>query len=500
MLRMFEQARSNINRPSFVQQASRLSSSLTATASHKLAVAPMPLLDQMGALGKGYVNFNRTAFFGIQHILRTNVPLFQHLIDDLGANPQYIFLSGKGYSDNEEAEHLLENTLGIRYFKLNPAYAAMPGKYQEVLRTHLRNNWDLFLKTIKGKDIEKIVVFDEGGHCFETMPESLCFKYSMVGIEQTRGGLYSPSIEVLPFPLIEVASSALKRSLESPLIIEAVISKLKKLLQRKNTHINEETVFGVVGNGAIGSHLTQYLLSSGHHVMAFDENATAFVGPSWKQKNFYRARDIREVIVRASYIFGCTGKDITQGASEYLHTLARDKVFVSCTSEDKEFKTLLRTISENKDSRQLEDPAFLEKESELRYISESGGVLTVLGRGFPINFDHSGESVPADQIQLTRALMLAAFIQGSTQAQTLSGEGRINTPPRIMVHPFLQQYIARQFHTYQSSNTLLANKWQSFEDLHWIANQSSGQVIEDTTFFEHFQEHVNKAGTLRPCP
>ncbi len=495
MLRMFEQARTNLHRASLVQQALRLSSSAVTAAYPKPVLHTMPLLEQVGALGKGYVNFNRTAFFGIQHILRTNVPLFQHLIDDLGANPQHIFLSGKGYSDNEEAEHLLESTLGVQYSKLNPAYARMPGRYQEVLRTHLRQNWELFLKAIKGKDIEKIIVFDEGGHCFETMPEYLCFKYAMVGIEQTRGGLYSPSIEVLPFPLIEVASSALKRSLESPLIIEAVLNKLKKLLERKNTYINEQTVFGVVGNGAIGSHLTKYLLSSGHHVMAFDENTDAFVGPSWKQKNFYRARDIREVIVRASYIFGCTGKDITRGASDYLHTLARDKVFVSCTSEDKEFQTLLKKIAHEQEAGRLSAPFSLEEKSELRYVTESGGILTILNKGFPINFDHSGESVPADQIQLTRALMLAAFIQGSTQAQILPGEGRISTPPRTMVHPFLQQYIAEEFNHYQGSHPLLASKWQSFKDLTWIMNQSGGKVVEDTPFFEHFQEHVNKKAT-----
>jgi hypothetical protein len=80
----------------------------------------------------------------------------------------------------------------------------------------------------------------------------------MAGIEQTRGGLYSPAINSLPFPLIEVASSAIKRHLESPLIVEAIIKKLHNALgTRKDIHLN--TVFGVIGNGAIGSSVTRYL-------------------------------------------------------------------------------------------------------------------------------------------------------------------------------------------------------------------------------------------------
>ena len=75
-------------------------------------IPSMPVLEAAAKAGKGLIDFKDTAFFSVQHILRTTVPLFKHLIEDFNANPNHIYLSGKGYSDSIEAEALIEN-LGI---------------------------------------------------------------------------------------------------------------------------------------------------------------------------------------------------------------------------------------------------------------------------------------------------------------------------------------------------------------------------------------------------
>ena len=447
-----------------------------------LSALTMPLVDSVALQGKHLVDFKRTAFFGVQHILKTSIPLFQHLIHTLGANPKNIFLNGKGYSDCEEAESFLKNNLGIHYFKLASSYV-VPGKYQSTLRNHLKKSWEIFIHHIKSLPIEKIVILDEGGHCFETMPEALCFKYPMVGIEQTRGGLYSPATDTLPFPLIEVASSALKRELESPLIIEALMNKLKALL--KNNHwFNQDTVFGVLGNGAIGSHLTHYLLAQGYPVIAFDENPLSFNGLEWKQPNFYRGKDAREVLMRSRYIFGCTGKNVLK-AREIFDGVATDKTLISCTSEDKEFHAVLMEIAKHKSVQ-------LQKSITNEYITKAGGKITLINNGFPVNFDHSGESVPASQIQLTRGMILGALIQGARQAETIKGQGIINQPPRIMLEPTLQQFIAKQFKSLQEGNPNLARKWPTFEDLHSIEGQSKGIRKVDSDFINAFTSSKEK--------
>lgn len=475
-----------LTEPSPFVNAKSLSSFRHYTTDHNIS---MPVLQSVAERGRNLVDFKKTAFFGIQHILRTNVPLFQHLIQTLGANPQYIFLNGKGYSDSEEAEGLFKE-LGIHYFKLDEDYV-IPGRYQNRLRTHLKKSWEVFTQTIKTQLIEKIVVFDEGGHCFETMPEPLCFKYAMAGIEQTRGGLYSPTIEVLPFPLVEVASSAAKRQLESPLIIEALLKKLQAILSQKTKELNSDTVFGVLGNGAIGYHLTRYLLRKGYNVVAFDENPSSFSGPEWKQKNFYRGKNVREVLIRSSTIFGCTGKNVIK-TKEILDSIATDKTLVSCTSEDKEFQSILQEMSRPRHSSLFRKLLTGEKE-ELCYITRSGGNITILNKGFPINFDHSGESVPAEEIQLTRALMLGAFIQAARQAELIKGEGKINKPPRLMLDPTLQQYITHQFKLHQLNNTKLSEKWPLFEDLKSIEDKSDGQKGFDLEITKSFSNLVEKS-------
>jgi len=65
----------------------------------------------------------------------------------------------------------------------------------------------------------------------------------------------------------------------------------------------------------------------------------------------------------------------------------KTKTLISCSSEDKEFLSLLRVI--NNTSLNVFDPL-----DDIEYISEFGAKIHLLRGGFPVNFDNSGESVP----------------------------------------------------------------------------------------------------------
>jgi hypothetical protein len=75
-------------------------------------ILDMPVLKAIAEAGKGLINFEDTAFFSVQHILRTNTLLFKHLIENFNVKPNNIYLSGKGYSDSKEAEDLFKQKLG----------------------------------------------------------------------------------------------------------------------------------------------------------------------------------------------------------------------------------------------------------------------------------------------------------------------------------------------------------------------------------------------------
>ncbi len=428
-------------------------------------IPKMSVLAAVAEAAKGIISFEDTAFFCVQHILKTNVPLFKYLIESFNAKPQNIYLSGKGYSDSIKAEDLFKK-LGVKYFKLPIAYETA-GQYQRHLRAHLSRVWDSFFNNIEQSSIKRIIIIDEGGHSLETMPPSLCFKYPMAGIEQTRGGLYSPAINSLPFPLIEVASCAIKRHLESPLIVKAIVDKLQKALGER-TDINLNTVFGVIGNGAIGSSVTHYLISKGYTVIAYDENKDAFQG--LVHKNLYRAQNASTVIARADYILGCTGKDTLKDTlSNFLHVTIGDKKFISCTSEDKEFFSLRKAITQG--------TVELDNRRDVMYRTEVGGKITLINGGFPMNFDPSGESVPAIDIQLTRALMLGACIQAGMQASKPEGGAEMESTQRYKLDAQLQRFVAQEFKKCQPSNKYTAKQWKLTENLDWI-NNNSGEGIE----------------------
>jgi len=93
------------------------------------------------------------------------------------------------------------------------------------------------------------------------------------------------------------------------------------------------------------------------------------------------------------------GIRLVQGI-DVLDIAKKDKVFVSCSSEDKEFLSLLRVIAQN-------SPA-VDPMTDVSCVSYSGSKILVLKGGFPINFDRTPSCVPARDIELTRGLLLGA--------------------------------------------------------------------------------------------
>ena len=68
-------------------------------------------------------------------------------------------------------------------------------------------------------------------------------------------------------PVVNVAYSAAKQILESPMIAKAVIKKLDQILLRDI----KNSICGVVGLGAIGRAIIQKLLSLGCKVVVYDK-------------------------------------------------------------------------------------------------------------------------------------------------------------------------------------------------------------------------------------
>lgn len=417
-------------------------------------------------------DLSNTYFIGVQHMLETTVTLFDALIK-LGVKPENMYFSGKCYSSAPEIEREVRKR-GIYLMPSNKP--RRPGEYQEYSQEGIQKMWAFFAEDIKNKRVDRIIVLDEGGRCLENMPNYIKIKYRVAAIEQTRAGLYSESINLLPFPLIEVASCAVKKILEPPLIATAITRRLEIFLQ-KLAPDKDSTIFGVVGNGAIGNAICRHLLLSGYTVAVYDEEKSAF--QHIVNKNFYRLHSVEEVIADADIIFGCTGKDILKNI-DVLGIVKQDKIFVSCTSEDKEFLSLLKIVA-NQNLIPV-DPL-----SDIVCLTNNGRRILIVGGGYPFNFDKTPWNVPAESIEVTQGLLLGGCIQAILVATQPVGDGvTVNQGSHQSLDSYIQQYVAQHWLPRQPKGSYPDSYMMLFNNVMWIQKNSGGKCYENEFIIQCF--------------
>jgi S-adenosylhomocysteine hydrolase len=447
-------------------------------------IPKLPLLDDMVGIIKtrgGLPDLSKTVFIGVQHMLETTVTLFDAIIA-LGVKPENMFFSGKCYSTSPViAEAVIKR--GIRLMASNKPRT--PGGYEESCQHGIEKMWRLCIEDISKKNIDSIIILDEGGRCLENMPEFVGLRYRIAAIEQTRGGLYTESVNLLPFPLVEVATCAVKKILEPPLIATAIIKVVLKKIDEILPSLNPEsgkTTFGLIGNGAIGGAICRHLLSHGYDVVVYDENEGSF--QNIIDPRFYRMGSVEEVIANAQIIFGCTGKDITRG-KDILSLVKRDKVFISCTSEDKEFKTLLRAIGS-------QSIVPIDALSNIVCLTQNGRKITILQGGFPINFDRNPWNVPANSIEVTQGLLLGSCYQAISNATKPINDGTtINHGTRQALHPLIQKYVATHWLSRQTAELDSMDKYVTFFSDTNAIEKNSGGAVQKSSFIDTVFEGKN---------
>lgn len=337
----------------------------------------------------------KTLIYYVHHPLQTSINVIDSMVK-LGARYDNIFVLGKKYSQCDEVVSSLKSR-GVHYQS-----CSMQLRIGQYATSFIRDiNWLWFQLSLHLNDeIENILVLDHGGHAITYVPSELLEHYKIIGIEKTSAGFFDMDKRGLPpFPMIDVANCAAKRYLESPLIANAVVNKIFSLLPEPSMKLH----YGVVGLGAIGKAIIERLVERGQKLVIFDVNSE-LMKPYEHDSRFVCAKDTRDLIATCDWIFGCSGRDISESSLDQLRITPRDKTLVSCSSEDKEFLSLLRFVDKQK-------PLIFDPLDTIEYHSELGATIRLIRGGFPANFDSSGESVPAHEIQLTRALVVGAVLQ-----------------------------------------------------------------------------------------
>jgi len=333
-----------------------------------------------------------TVIVYVHHALQTSINVINSLLM-LGAKPACIYILGKSYSENKAVVQYMK-ALGITYIDSSDQIGF--GEYKRAFQSDINYLWKLVEKHLDDR-IKDILVLDHGGHAIQSIPQTIKSSYQIIGIEKTTAGTMGYTSENKPdIPIINVAGCAAKRILESPLIADAVSSKVEPIIKT----ISKEKICAVIGYGAIGKSVASVLKNQGKQVLVYDKNIFTAENDS-----------LESIIEKSDYIFGCTGTDITFNIVHSIVETKGSKIFLSCSSEDKEFLSLLKEITKDKDFCQ--DKLF----DDVKLNTKNGGQIVLVNGGFPVNFDDSGESVPAKDIQLTRALVIGGVIDAIKMRQ-----------------------------------------------------------------------------------
>lgn len=397
------------------------------------------------------LDLKNIAFVCVQHLVDTTVDLFQSIIE-VGALPDNIFILGKHYSQSLVATKGLLN-LGVNIQPISIQNKL--GEFSSIFNKDIEQMWkDTFEHIKKNNFIKSIIVLDDGGRGLISIPPEIVEKYAVIGVEQTSGGLLHSEINKLNFPIIQVALSAAKQKLESPIIAEAIAQQIQAYLPDK-----KKILLGVAGIGAIGQAVIDKLNYLNYPTFFYDANIK-------RHTSAIPVDSLHELIEKSDIIFGCTGIDILKEIS-FDDLTFDNKIFISCSSEDKEFLSLLTWLN-GQNPRQSYDPI-----ADIIFQTKNRKHCRILRGGFPINFYHEKEIEPANNIQLTRALLLGGIVQA---IHLLQDYNCLRKNCRLKLDPHIQQYIACEWMPFASLKKI-APLLPHFKNIEWINENSKGELF-----------------------
>lgn len=420
----------------------------------------LPVLNAMITAFKSKMSpkpLEKTAVIYVHHALQTSVPVLESMFK-LSLAPKNTFVIGKRYSDNDE---VIKKARSYDLHYQSSSEQSGLGRFKQSFTRDINLLWAEVVSQLDPEKIDNVLILDHGGYATNFVPSDILEKFNVVGLEKTSGGLralnFGPS-----FPLINMANCAAKRVLESPLIAEAILSKLKPVIDMTTI----PTECGIIGYGTIGKAIAEKLLSLGHRVIVYD-NDPAQLKTKSSRKNLVMTNDLSSLVNFSKFVFGCSGCDVTESMDAF-RLAPEQKTLISCSSEDLEFLTLLQYIQKvyNGKARVMANTF-----SDVVYTNDFGNTIRILRAGFPYNFDHSGESVPANDIQLTRALVLAGVFQAISffKKPHCLENGEI-----YALDAGLQQFVVHEWLKYQPQHRFSPNILMKFDDPTWIKDNSPG--------------------------
>ncbi len=240
-----------------------------------------------------------------------------------------------------------------------------------------------------------IVALDDGGFITKVLHEQFPQQAHLFCIvEQTTHGQREAERRTLACDVISIAKTSSK-ALEMHGLDQAIGSEMQARLEAFSSSDHLPGLPAVVlGFGWIGQIVSTYLANMGRQVVVVDPEPQA---RAWAQEcGLAAVASPDAVIQQAALIAGCTGDRSLTAAQ--LATLKQNPVVFSASSSNREFELPA-------DSHFHED--MLVRGPNYQY--------TVLGAGFPINFNGKATLNPPERMQFVMAALAAGVVEAATR-------------------------------------------------------------------------------------
>lgn len=361
-----------------------------------------------GIGGKPFANH---LVLGVQHLLGAQLALFRS-IEELGAEARDITMLGVPYSTSELVESIMMSR-GYRVDYHDDAHRHGVD-YHAMRESHLRRLVPRLIAEAQ-RTGKRILVLDDGGIASRVVMEHFREQAHLFSfVEQTSRGITEAKTVEMLSPLVDVARSDGK-TLESVYIAHRAVECLMAELSHLGTRNLEEKNVCLFGYGRVGYQVAIYLRQLGFDVTVIEKDdeggrrCLAEHREELAELGVHATTDRDAVLGKADIVIGCSGYPVMD--LKALGLLKSGAIVSSTSSAEVEFDMNgLRNAGVCPYPRARGETA--------EYLLD-GKSLVVLKDGRPLNFTGSLQSVRAEYIQLTMALMLL----GAWQAAQASRPG-----------------------------------------------------------------------------
>lgn len=331
----------------------------------------------------GNTDFNDVAILGIQNLVPSTVAMLLSL-KRRGLDPSKVYLGGFCFSNHPDAlKSLAYHKIAVDPISiLYDPFRSFDDLFQANLESFIKRAHQHF----SGKTINKYIILDVGGAliCHHLLNKFFP-RHLLIGVEQTASGIWKIEASNTLFPVIDLASSHIKRTYEPTIIALSVSSEIERYLKRVDKPYSR---VAVVGRSSIGDSIYKNI-SKNHDTEIF----------SFREIS-QNPQALQQISSSFDIIVGCSGHSIIQG-TESLQSICTPIVFANAAFSDSEFNAkALRRLAKSTSDFHTD-------------IIWNG--ITLLNSGFPINFHSRYDTVDSKEFHLTRAIIAAGLVQAITQ-------------------------------------------------------------------------------------